>query len=94
MQNVIDQGYAEKVPISEISLDDGQVYYIPHHGVYHQMKKKIRVVFNCSTRYNGRSLNDHLLPGPSLTNTLLGVFCHFRQEQVAFLCDIEQMFSV
>ena len=41
MQNVINQGYAEKVPISKLSLDDGQVYYIPHHGVYHQKKKEI-----------------------------------------------------
>ena len=62
MRNVIDQGYAEKVPISELSLDDGQVYYIPHHGVYHQKKKKIRVVFDYSAHCNGESLNEHLLP--------------------------------
>ena len=92
MENVIDKGYAEKVPTSELNQNDGRVYYIPHHGVYHQKKNKIRVVFDCSAKFKGESLNDHLLSGPSLTNTLLGVLCRFRHEPIAFMCDIEQMF--
>ncbi|CAC5383577.1 unnamed protein product [Mytilus coruscus] len=53
---------------------------------------KVRVVFDCSARYQGHSLNDHLLQGPDLTNTLIGVLCRFRKEQIAVICDIEQMF--
>ena len=47
--------------------------YIPHHGIYHPKKNKIRVVFDCSARFKGTSLNDHLLSGPDLTNNLMGV---------------------
>ena len=93
MNEVIEKGYAERVPNEDLVRDDGGVYYIPHHGVYyHKKPDKIRVVFDCSAKYKGESLNDHLLRGPDLTNTLVGVLSRFRQEPVAFMCDIEQMF--
>lgn len=38
------------------------------------------------------SLNDHLLSGPELMNTLVGVLCRFRKGPVAIMCDIERMF--
>ena len=70
-----------------------KVNYVPHHGVYHPKKPgKIRVVFDCSARYAGTSLNQHLLQGPDLTNSLVGVLCRFRQEAIAFSCDVESMF--
>ncbi|KAK3748954.1 hypothetical protein QZH41_006840 [Actinostola sp. cb2023] len=53
---------------------------------------KIRVVFDCSATYNGESLNRQLLQGPDLTNNLVGVLFRFRQEPIAFMCDIEKMF--
>ena len=74
MSDVIDRGYAEKVPAEEATLKNGQVWYIPHHGVYHPKKpQKIRVVFDCSVEFAGASLNRHLLQGPDLTNNLVGV---------------------
>ena len=70
----------------------GRVNYVPHHGVYHPKNPdKIRVVFHCSARYAGTSLNQNLLQGPELTNSLVGVHCRFRQEAVAFSCDVESM---
>ena len=93
MNDIIQKGHAERVPDSDLGVDDGSVWYIPHHGVYHPQKKdKIRVVFDCSARFQNIALNDHLLQGPDLTNTLIGVLCRFRKEPVAFMCDIEQMF--
>ena len=72
---------------------DKKVWYIPHHGVYHPKKpNKIRVVFDCSSEFKGETLNSHLLQGPDLTNNLVGVLLRFRQEPVAFMCDIESMF--
>ena len=53
---------------------------------------KIRVVFDCSARYNGTSLNDQLMQGPDLTNSLVGVLQRFRREPVAIMADIEAMF--
>ena len=55
-------------------------------------KKKIRIVFNCSLKNKGNSLNDSLYQGPDLTNSLLGVLIRFRQEPVAFMGDISKMF--
>ena len=64
--------YAERV--EGVKGPPGKTWYIPHHGVYHPNKpQKIRVVFDCSAKYKGISLNDTLLPGPDITNKLLGV---------------------
>ena len=38
MASIIDKGYAEEVPASELKAKDGKVWYIPHHGVYHPKK--------------------------------------------------------
>ena len=93
MKDMIEKSYAERVPAESIDRNDGRVFYIPHHGVYNPNKPgKIRVIFNCSAQFKGESLNRHLLQGPDLTNTLVGVLCRFRKERVTVLCDIEQMF--
>ena len=78
MNDIISCGDAEKVPEEEI--DHSPAWYIPHHGVYHPQKPgKIRVVFDCSAKFQETSLNDHLLTGPDLTNMLVGVLCRFRK---------------
>ena len=88
MEEIIHRGDVERVS----AADDGPCWYIPHHGVYHPKKRKLRVVFDCSAKYQGTSLNDHLLGGPDLTNSLVGVLCRFRQHPIAIMCDIEKMF--
>lgn len=66
---------------------------LPSFGVYNPRKPgKIRIVFDSSARYDGVSLNDVLLTGPDLNNSLLGVLLRFRKEQVAVTGDIELMF--
>nr|XP_054599707.1 uncharacterized protein LOC129164253 [Nothobranchius furzeri] len=91
MRETIERGDAERVP--SVDLDKSPAWYIPHHGVYHPQKPgKIRVVFDCSAKYEGVSLNDYLLTGPELTNSLVGVLCRFRKGPVAVMCDIERMF--
>ena len=50
------------------------------------------MVFDCSAKFNGRSINKELLSGPDLTNQLVGVLIGFHQEQVAVIGDIESMF--
>lgn len=90
MQTVIDNHQAEPAP----QLQKGQVcWYLPVFGVYHPQKTgKIRVVLDSSTQYEGISLNDVLLSGPNLNNTLVGVLLRFRREQIAITADVEQMF--
>ena len=88
MNEMFEKGHAEKAP-----EECKSAWYIPHHGVYHPKKPgKIRVVFDCSAKCDNQSLNQQLLQGPDLTNSLIGVLCRFRQEPVAFACDIEGMF--
>lgn len=90
MQKVLDNHQAEPAP----PLQPGQeCWYLPTFGVYHPQKPgKIRVVFDSSTVFKGTSLNDMLLSGPNLNNTLVGVLLRFRREQIAITADIEQMF--
>ena len=90
MTEITDRGDAEKV---KNTASKDVTWYIPHHGVYHSKKPdKIRVVFDCSAKFEGVSLNDCLLSGPDLTNGLLGVLCRFRKYPCAVMCDIEKMF--
>ena len=49
-------------------------------------------MFDCSAVCDGQSLNQQLLQGPDLTNNLTGVLCRFRQQRIAFMCDIQAMF--
>ena len=86
MDEILRKGYAREC------TDNNGKWFIPHHGVYHPRKSKIRVVFDCGAQNAGVSLNSELLQGPDLTNSLLGVLMRFRLERVAFMADIESMF--
>ena len=88
MSEYIDK-YAERV--SEELTSSGRIRYIPHHCIMGE--SKFRVVFDCSARCNGESLNDKLLRGPDLTNTVVGVLIRFRQHPIAVVADIKGMFS-
>ena len=87
IDNMISKGHARKV---QHSYNGNEKWFIPHHGRYDQKKKKIRVVFDCSSKYQGRS--DELLQGLDLANQLLGVLIRFRQHSIATMGDIESMF--
>ncbi|XP_052762425.1 uncharacterized protein LOC128205058 [Mya arenaria] len=90
MENILEKGHAEEAP----PLLPGEEHlYLPIFGVYHPKKvDQIRVVFDSSAKYEGVSLNDLLLSGPDLTNSLLGVLLRFRKEAIAVTADIQQMF--
>ena len=93
MADIVAKGYARKVPLEQMNLEDGKVGYIPHHGVYQRHKPgKIRLVFDCSAKVNGVSLNSMLYKGPDLTNSLTGVLTRFRQDRIAVTADIQSMF--
>ena len=90
MEDLLQKGYAKKAPASETP---GKTWYLPHHAVFHTPKPgKVRVVFDCSAKYRGSSLNDQLLQGPDFTNSLVSVLTRFRQENVALMSDVEAMF--
>ena len=53
---------------------------------------KIRRVGDAAAPYQGTSLNDCLLSGPDLLNSLVGILMRFRQELIPVSADIEVMF--
>ena len=90
MDAVLSSGHAELVPQEQLIQENGKVWYIPHHGVFHPKKGSLRVW--CSAAYQGKSLNTELLQGPNLTNTLIGVLVRFRLGKIAIMADVEKMF--
>lgn len=92
--------HSPATPISQVSVTlpysvqsaPGRSWYLAHFTTYHNTKHTIRVVFDSSCEFSGVSLNKVLLPGPDLMNNLLGVLMRFRKENVAVMCDVEQMF--
>ncbi len=75
MQRIFDTGHAEPAP--PLNKNE-EVCYLPIFSVYHPRKPgQIRVVFDSSAQYKGLSLNQVLLSGPDLSNSLLGVLLRF-----------------
>ena len=90
MNEIIENGYTG---VSDRTPDDGKLWYLLHHGVYHPAKpNKICVVFDCSAEYAGRSINKELLVGRDLTNQIIDILIRLMQQKVAFVADIEKMF--
>ena len=93
MTDLLDKGYAKKVPENLRDRNDGKVWYLPHHSVVHPQKPdEVQVVFDCAASYRGTSLNAQVLQGPDLTNKMVGVFLRFREEPAALMADVEAMY--
>ncbi|XP_013856435.1 uncharacterized protein LOC106512341 [Austrofundulus limnaeus] len=90
MQKMLDNDQAEHAPPLPA---DKEHWYLPTFGVYHPQKpEQIRVMFDSSAECDGVSLNQVLLTGPDLNNSLLGVLLRFRKEPIALTADVQQMF--
>ena len=90
MKELTSKGYAKE---SSKVAESGHCWHLPYHGVYHPSKPgKICVVFDLSAEHHGVSINKELLPGPDLTNQIVGVLLRLREEPIAVTGDIEAMF--
>lgn len=70
-----------------------ECWYLLCFGLHHPRKlSQIWVVFDSSAQHKGVSLNQVLLTGPELNNSLLGVLIHFHKDSIAITVDIQQMF--
>ena len=72
IQKLIDGGCVTKLSKEEMDKSS-ESWFIPHHLVHHNGKD--RLVFDCSFTYCGLSLNEQLLPGPTLGPSLIGCSC-------------------
>lgn len=93
IEDMVSKGYAEKVTDDELNLQCDVEWYLPHHVVISDKKPgKFRIVFDCSAKFAGVSLNDAVNQGPNLTNSLVGVLQRFREHEIAVAGDIEAMY--
>ena len=101
MNKYLDEGYAsvaytydhKKEPTAnDPRLAEGQ-FFLPHHAVRKRSTKKLRIVFDAAAQKNGRSLNDCLYEGRKLQLDITEVMLRFREREVAFMGDVEAMFS-
>ena len=89
MEGYISKGHAQKAsPCPPYDV----AWYLPYHHVIHPKKQKLWIVFDCAARFGGKSLNDELMQGPDLMNSLVGVLHRFRQKSIAMSGDVEAMF--
>ena len=92
MGKIIDKGHASAIPSEELLPPPGLSWYLPHFPTYRNTKRTIRVVFDSCCEFEGVSLNKVLLPGSDWMNNLTGVLMRFCKENIAVMCDIEEMF--
>ncbi|XP_064625912.1 uncharacterized protein LOC135486746 [Lineus longissimus] len=93
IDDYITKGYAVQLSDEEAAVTTSKTWYLPHHGVQNPNRPgRVRVVFDAAARYIETSLNQELLQGPDLTNSLVGVLTHFRLGKIAVTADVEAMF--
>ncbi|XP_067026615.1 uncharacterized protein [Acropora muricata] len=90
----LEKGYIKRLTKEEAGAPVTRKWYLPHHPVVNPKKPgKVRRVCDAAAKFQGSSLNSHLLSGPDLLNNLVGIFMRFREEKVALSGDIEAMFN-
>ena len=90
----LEKGYIKRLTKEETADQAKRMWYLPHHPVLNPNKPgKVRCVCDAAAKYQGSSLNSHLVGGPDLLNNLVGIFKRFREEKVALSGDIEAMFN-
>ncbi|XP_064638305.1 uncharacterized protein LOC135494321 [Lineus longissimus] len=93
MDDNISKGYAVMLTEEEAATSKQKTWYLPHHGVESQNKPgRVRVLFDAASSFGGTSLNQELLQGPDINNSLVGVLARFRENPIAIVADIEAMF--
>ncbi|XP_058827180.1 uncharacterized protein LOC131687146 [Topomyia yanbarensis] len=74
-----------------------EAVYLPHHCVIKEASSttKCRVVFDASAKTtSGKSLNDILMAGPVLQDSLVNILLRFRIPTIVITGDIKQMYRM
>ena len=88
------KGYIANVDKADcFKVSNAREWYLPHYPVVNPHKLcKVRRVLNGTTKFQGHSLNNSLLTGPDLLQSLIHILIRFRQYLYAVSADIEGMF--
>ena len=80
VQYLLNRAYAQRVPQKVMNNYSGGVWYLPHHPVFNENKPdKLRIVFDCSAKCMGSSVNDQLQKDPDLLKNIIGVLLRCRR---------------
>ncbi|XP_053596241.1 uncharacterized protein LOC128668099 [Microplitis demolitor] len=81
--------------VSDDLCEDHLGFYLPHHAVLKDdsITTKIRVVFDGSAKTStGISLNDTLMVGPQLQDSLFTILTRWRSHPYVLTADVEKMY--
>ena len=94
IQAYFEKGYLRRVEPDEPLPPEVCNWYLPHIAVIRMDKTttKVRIVFDCSAKMDGLSLNDAICAGPKLQKDLFDVLIRFRRNPIALECDIKEMY--
>ena len=82
----VNAGYVRKLDQAELNETKDKPFINPHKP------KKVRRVCNPPAKYQSVALNDKLLFGADLLQSLIGIVFRLREQQIAFSADIEAVF--
>ncbi|XP_021966495.1 uncharacterized protein LOC110861676 [Folsomia candida] len=91
MKEYEDLGHMERVTPE----DSTSACYIPHHFILKESSTttSFRVVFDASAKTsNGVSLNDTMMVGPTIQDSLTDLLTRFRIHKIAFVADVAKMY--
>ena len=76
MGKLFDNGHMVELPENDFARNPGKTCYQAHFDA--NTSRKFHVVFDCAARFKNVNLNDYLLHGPKMGNSLSGVLSRFR----------------
>ena len=80
-------GYVE--PVVNVDASLGKTWYLPYF-VTSQVKK--RIVYDGKSQYKGTCVNDVILSGPDLLNSLVKILVRFRRGEFAMMADVQKCY--
>lgn len=92
LNDYLEKQYIRRVPPEEPKPECE--WLLPHFPVVRPEKAttKLRIVFDGSAPFEGKSLNTEALTGPKLQSDVFDILVKFRKELVAVVGDISQMY--
>ena len=92
LNDYLDKKYIRRVPDDKPTPECQ--WLLPHFPVVQPEKatSKVRIVFDGSAPFEGKSLNTEALTGPKLQSDIFDILVKLRKEWVALVGDISQMY--
>ena len=92
INDYLDKEYIRRVPDDERTPECQ--WLLPHFPIVRPEKatSKVRIVFDGSAPFEGKSLNTEALTGPKLQSDVFDILVKFSKEWVALVGDISQMY--